>query len=144
MTEIHFLTFRTLSKYSKLKKILIVAEFFYWFFYSKSYAPKCEKKVVPFDDVVKIVKIIFQKFPSICISRMKVCGAYPKPTNPYTPSTHNPYSKPTYPQKPSNPYHVSTYIKPAVKIEICLKTREKFEYENMYVFFSNIIVQTQT
>merc|ERR1712110_86313 len=56
----------------------------------KSYAPKCEKKVVPFDDVVKIVKIIFQKFPSICISRMKVCGAHPKPTNP---------------QKPSNPYH---------------------------------------
>merc|ERR1712110_567374 len=45
----------------------------------KSYAPKCEKKVVPFDDVVKIVKIIFQKFPSICISRMKVCGAHPNP-----------------------------------------------------------------
>merc|ERR1712038_655822 len=71
----------------------------------KPYAPKCEKEVVSLDDVIKIVKIIFEKFPSICISRMKVCGAYPKPTNPYSPSTHNPYSKPTYPHKPSNPYH---------------------------------------
>merc|ERR1739847_242816 len=72
----------------------------------KPYGPKCEKKeVVSLDDVIKIVKIIFEKFPSICISRMKVCGAYPKPTNPYSPSSHNPYSKPTYPQKPSNPYH---------------------------------------
>ena len=99
------------------------------FFYSKPhqyYEEKCEKKVVPFDDVVKIVKIIFEKFPSICISRMKVCGAYPKPTDPYQPGTHNSYPKPTYPHKPANPYHVSCNKPAAKKIEISLKSKRKF------------------
>merc|ERR1712183_108245 len=69
--------------------------FFYHDHEDHDHEENCEQKVVPLDDVVKIVKIIFEKLPSICVSRLKVCGPYP--------GTPNPYPKPPY--KPEDPYH---------------------------------------
>jgi len=69
--------------------------FFYHDHEDHDHEENCEQKVVPLDDVVKIVKIIFEKLPSICVSRLKVCGSYP--------GTPNPYPKPPY--KPEDPYH---------------------------------------